>query len=115
MAILSILFKMIYHILLPFLFVILYAYLGLDDFEAFENRALVIPSATRVDEAVCSTINILGDDVRESDEVFSIMAATADPNDSIVGLNSFTITIIDNGDGEYTQYYNAQVYLMLPI
>ena len=65
---------------------------------------IIIPNATTVGEAVCTNITILGDDIKEGNETFTITVLVISP-DSIRGPNTTTITIVDDGDCKYCIYY----------
>lgn len=47
---------------------------------------------------VCQIITILGDIVEEGDETFTITASVASPG-NITSPDTFTVTIMDDGDG----------------
>lgn len=57
----------------------------------FSQNALVGSTA-------CQTVTIIGDDIMEDDESFTISMVPEDSNDDIRGSTSVTITIMDDTD-----------------
>ena len=47
---------------------------------------------------MCTSIVIIGDDVRESDELFQVAISAVNSNDVVPTI--FRITITDDGDGK---------------
>ena len=70
---------------------------GTSDFQ-LQFELIVIPSTTAVGTPVCQPITILGDTVEEEDETFTVTASVNSP-DTITPPNTFTVTIMDDGDG----------------
>ena len=65
------------------------------------NQPFVIPSASAVGQSVCVTYQLVwGDDIRESEETFSVIVSSENPNDMISGVSSVTITIPVDNDSE---------------
>ena len=50
--------------------------------------------------SVCQTISIVGDNVMEEDETFTVVVVPINNLDEITGPSSVTITISDEGDGK---------------
>jgi len=65
---------------------------GSGDFETLSNLTRNISPANLV---VCQPITILGDDIDEENETFSVIVSVASP-DSITSPDTVTVTIIDN-------------------
>ena len=61
---------------------------------------LTIPSSTSVGINQCQSVTIVGDNIRESDEMFQILVTPVNPEDSITGPDTVTVTILDDGDGK---------------
>ena len=70
---------------------------GPSDFRLLSDQ-IIIPSTTAVGTLVCQPITILGDTVEEEDETFTVTASVTSP-DTITQPDTFTVTIIDDGDG----------------
>ena len=74
---------------------------GTSDFQLLFDQ-IVIPSTTAVGTSVCQSITILGDTVEEEDETFTVTASVTSPN-TITQPDTFTVTIVDDGDGMLEQ------------
>ena len=61
---------------------------------------LIIPSSSSVGVDRCQSVTIVGDNIRESDEMFQVLATPVNAKDSIVGPDTVTVTIVDDGDGK---------------
>ena len=72
-----------------------------DDFQLLSDK-IIIPSTTAVGTLVCQPITILGDTVEEEDETFTVTASVTSPN-TITQPDTFTVTIVDDGDGMLEQ------------
>ena len=70
---------------------------GTSDFQ-LQFDQIIIPFTTAVGTPVCQPITILGDTVEEEDETFTVTASVTSP-DTITQPDTFTVTIIDDGDG----------------
>jgi len=70
-----------------------------NDFVELENLLLTILSSSVVGDSVCRSVTIVGDDVLESDEIFTVILYPVNPEDSIMGSNTSTVTILNDGDG----------------
>ena len=56
--------------------------------------------ATSVGVGVCYRVDIIGDDVCEESELFSVTLTSANPLDMIAGSDEAEVTILDDGDSE---------------
>ena len=63
---------------------------------------VTFPSTSVVGDTVCQQYTIIGDDVREADETFTISVTAVNSVDIITGQNEISVTIMDDGDGEKT-------------
>ena len=70
-----------------------------NDFVELENLLLTIPSSSAVGDSTCQSVTIVGDDVLESDEIFTVILYPVNPEDSINGSSTSTVTILNDGDG----------------
>lgn len=70
-----------------------------NDFVELDNLLLTIPSSSVVGDSTCQSVTIVGDDVLESDEIFTVILYPMNPEDSITGSNTSTVTILNDGDG----------------
>ena len=61
---------------------------------------LIIPSSSSVGVDWCQSVTIVGDNIRESDEMFQVLATPVNAKDSIIGPDTVTVTIVDDGDGK---------------
>ena len=67
---------------------------------ALDNQMLIIPSSTSVGVDQCQSVTIVGDNIRESDEMFQVLVTPADSDDTVAGSSTFNITInSEPGDG----------------
>ena len=69
-----------------------------NDYYPVQNQLLTIPSTTAVNGQVCTSFIVIGDDVRESTELFQVVLSAVDSNDNVPLV--FRITITDDGDGK---------------
>ena len=69
-----------------------------NDFQLQSNQIIILPGMVDGTTLVCQTITILGDIVEEGNETFTITASVASPGD-ITSPDTFTVTILDDGDG----------------
>lgn len=69
------------------------------DFVELTDQPFIVPSTTLVNQDVCFELSIIGDEIREGDETFTVTVAVANSNDFIVGSNIATITIQEDSDG----------------
>ena len=69
-----------------------------DDFEPLSNLMRNISPASPV---VCQPITILGDDILEENETFSVIVSMTSP-DSVTSPDTVTVTIIDD-DGRFVE------------
>ena len=61
---------------------------------------LIIPSSSSVGAERCQSVTIVGDNIRESDEMFQVSVTPADSDDTVAGSSTFSITInSEPGDG----------------
>lgn len=61
---------------------------------------LIIPSSSSVGVDWCQSVTIVGDNIRESDEMFQVSVIPADIDDTVTGSSTFSITInSEPGDG----------------
>ena len=67
---------------------------------ALDNLILIIPSSTSVGGEQCQSVTIVGDNIRESDEMFQVLVTPVNPEDSITGPDTVTVTVLDDGDGK---------------
>ena len=72
----------------------------MNDFEPLDNLILTIPSSTSVGVEQCQSVTIVGDNIRESDEMFQVLVTPVNSEDSITGPDTVTVTILDDGDGK---------------
>lgn len=72
---------------------------GERDYEPLANAMLSIPSSTMQGASVCRNVTIIGDDAQEGDETFMVIISLVNPLDSIMGPDTVTVTIKDDGDG----------------
>ena len=61
---------------------------------------LIIPSSSSVGVVWCQSVTIVGDNIRESDEMFQVLVTPVNAKDSIIGPDMVTVTILDDGDGK---------------
>ena len=61
---------------------------------------LIIPFSSSVGVDRCQSVTIVGDNIRESDEMFQVLATPVNAKDSIIGPDTVTVTIVDDGDGK---------------
>ena len=69
-----------------------------NDYFPIQNQPLTITSSTPLGGQVCTPIIIIGDEIRESSELFQVVFTAADDNDVVPAV--FRITIADDGDGK---------------
>ena len=72
-----------------------------DDFQPLSNQMLTIPPSTPVGNSICQPITILGDDIDEENETFSVIVFAASP-DNITSPDTVTVTIVD-ADGRFVE------------
>ena len=69
---------------------------------ALDNQMLIIPSSSSVGAERCQSVTIVGDNIRESDEMFQVLVTPVDSDDTVEGSSTFNITInSEPGDGMY--------------
>ena len=72
---------------------------GEQDFLPLTNQELVIASTVIEGESVCTNITVVGDDILEANETFTVFVAVNNSNDRIIGPITATVIIIQDGDG----------------
>ena len=72
---------------------------GTGDFQPLSDQ-IIIPSTAALNTLVCQNITILGDTVEEDEENFTVTASVTSP-DTITQPDTFTVTIVDDGDGMF--------------
>ena len=72
---------------------------GTSDFQPLSDQ-IIIPSTAALNTLVCQNITILGDTVEEDEENFTVTASVTSP-DTITQPDTFTVTIVDDGDGMF--------------
>ena len=65
------------------------------DFEPLSNQILTILPTTPIGSPVCQQIIIIGDNVDEDDETFTITTSVISPN-TITFPSTATVTIVDD-------------------
>jgi len=80
-------------------FVSLCLHVGSDDFTPLEPTALTFPATSEVGDTVCQQYTIIGDNVREADETFTISVTAVNSVDIITNQEVVSVTITDDGDG----------------
>lgn len=73
---------------------------GLEDYIVTLNGAIVLPALGVIQ---CINVTVINDDVREPNETLILQPEPYNPLDEVVGVEQFTIVIIDDGDGEYME------------
>ena len=53
-----------------------------------------------INENICTSVRVRGDQIRENNETFTVRFQASNPLDIIEGSNTLTVTILDDGDGE---------------
>ncbi len=71
------------------------------DFIPLVDEPFIIPKTTPVNTDICFRVDILGDNVCEESELFSITVMAANLLDTITGSNEADITVFDNGDSKW--------------
>ena len=61
---------------------------------------VTFPSTSEVGDTVCQRYTIIGDDVKEADETFTVSVSPVNSIDIIDGADQVTVTIPDDGDCE---------------
>lgn len=77
-----------------------------NDFQPLQGVLLTIPSAATPGAVVCQAITVIGDDIMEEDESFTVTVTPQNSNDDITGSTTVTITIPDDGDGKQLYHHN---------
>ena len=67
--------------------------IGPNDFEPLDTLMLTFPSSTSVGVNQCQSVTIVGDNIRENDEMFQVLVTPADSDDMVTGSSTFNITI----------------------
>ena len=70
---------------------------------------LTIPSSTSVGVNQCQSVIIVGDNIRESDEMFQVLVTPADSDDMVTGSSTFSITINSEPGDSMSCYTNLSV------
>ena len=65
-----------------------------------ESTVVTFPSTSVVGDTVCQQYTIIGDDVKEADETFTVSVSPVNSIDIIDGADQVTVTIPDDGDRE---------------
>ena len=68
-----------------------------NDYFPIQDQPLIFPPPTLIGEQVCTPIVIIGDEIRELDELFQVVFTAADDNDLVPSV--FRVLIGDDGDG----------------
>ena len=85
-----------------------------NDFQPLQGVLLTIPSAALPGTVVCQTITVIGDDIMEEDEFFTVTVSPQNTNDDIAGSTIVTITIPDDGDGTQLTLFVTVLFYILP-
>ena len=97
------------HILLYSYNVCVLITLGTGDFQLLPDQ-IIIPSTEALNTLVCQNITILGDTVEEENETFTVRASVTSPN-TITQPDTFTVTIVDDGDSMFNKTIDTTVYI----
>ena len=81
-----------------------------NDFQPLQGVLLTIPAAASPGTLVCRSITVIGDDIMEGDESFTVTVSPQNANDDITGSVTVTITIPDDGDGTQLTFLHCCVY-----
>ena len=82
---------------------------GTGDFQLLPDQ-IIIPSTEALNTLVCQNITILGDTVEEENETFTFRAFVTIP-DTITQPDTFTVTIVDDGDSMFNKTIDTTVYI----
>lgn len=79
-----------------------FSYADESDYVPLSDVIVSFPSnpTLPIGSTICQTISIIGDDIREDNETFTVVMAPEYDLDQIIGSSSVTITITDDGDGK---------------
>ena len=72
-----------------------------EDFTPSDPQMITFPSTAIVTDTMCVDYDIVGDDYREVDDTLTIDLAAENPVDVINGASQVSVTILDDGDGEF--------------
>lgn len=78
-----------------------------NDYVPLSDVVLGFPANPSLPEGstVCETVNIIGDDVMEADETFTVVATLVKDIDVFMGSATVTITIPNGADGKHCRNY----------
>lgn len=72
-----------------------------DDFILPSSQSIVFPSSAAVNDEMCLQFQILGDDLREDNETFTVLLESENQLDIIVGdISQIPVTILNDQDRE---------------
>lgn len=77
------------------------------DFVVLTDEPFTVLSTTPLNQDVCFELSIIGDEIREGDETFTVSVAVGNSNDFIVGSNTATVTIQEDSDGMKNRLLNV--------
>lgn len=79
-------------------------YLDSSDYVPIENEIITFSESSGVSsgDQMCVVANVIGDDIQEEDEFFTVVMVPQNINDVIMGPSRITITIPADDDGIYT-------------
>ena len=69
------------------------------------NATLTIAAGSAQNAEVCGSVLVIGDLVRETDEVFVVRLTPHNSNDDLSTVADFTVTIVADSEGEFTEFY----------
>ncbi len=76
------------------------------------DAAFTIPSTTALGSTVCYNITITGDDVQETNEMFTVTVSTINSLDQIIGADTVNVTIVKDNDGERYCLQNIEMEVL---
>ena len=77
-----------------------------EDFTPSDPQIITFPSTAIVTDMMCVDYDVVGDDYREVDDTLTIDLAAENPVDVINGASQVSVTILDDGDGEFMKKYS---------
>ena len=72
-----------------------------DDYVPLVDHPLIIPAQSTAGNIQCTMYQVLGDDIREAEETFTISFGTENENDEISAVTMVTVTIPNDGDCKF--------------
>ena len=66
------------------------------------DATLTIAAGSAVNTEVCGSVMVIGDLIREPDEMFTVQLTPRNSNDDISTVVEFRVTIEDDGDSEFS-------------